>query len=212
MEVFVLIDLYEHEKRLLSAGYHYICGVDEAGRGPLAGPVVAAAVILKEGARIKGLNDSKKLSKKMREKLVDEIKENSEAIGVCFVSNEEIDTINILRATREAMISAVKNLKVTPDYVLIDALSLEDYLSQPTEGIIKGDMLSASIAAASVIAKVTRDNYMDMIHNYYPEYGFNKHKGYPTKQHIDAIKKYGITPIHRKTFKPIKDMLLENAI
>lgn len=210
--MFVLIDLYAHETRLLNSGYDYICGVDEAGRGPLAGPVVAAAVILKKDARIKGLNDSKKLTKKMRDKLVDEIKLNSEAVGVCFVSNEEIDTINILRATRQAMISAVENLKVTPDYVLIDAIDLQDYLKQPSEGIIKGDMLSASIAAASIIAKVTRDNYMDMIHKYYPEYGFNKHKGYPTKKHIEAIKRYGITPIHRKTFKPIKEMLLENKI
>ena len=202
-----MIDLLAYEKELYSEGIEYIAGTDEAGRGPLAGPVVAAAVILPKNTIILGVNDSKQLTEKKREELFDIINEKALAVGVAFVDNEKIDEINILEASRLAMMEAIKKLKIKPEYVLSDAMKMN--IDVPVKPIIKGDALSESIAAASIIAKVTRDRYMDEMDLKYPNYGFKKHKGYPTKDHIEAIKKYGITPIHRKTFKPIKKMLIE---
>lgn len=199
------------EKELFEQGFKLICGVDEVGRGPLAGPVVAAAVILKKNHGLT-LNDSKKLSSKQRKVLLEEIKKQAISISISFVAPKEIDNINILRASREAMISAVKSLSVKPDFVLVDALSLENYLEIPTLGIIKGDEKISSIQAASIVAKETRDDYMILMDKYYPSYGFKKHKGYPTKEHLLNIEKYGITKIHRKTFNPIKKMLEEGVI
>lgn len=198
--------IYEYEEKLLKEGYKLICGVDEVGRGPLAGPVVAAAVILKPGVRI-DVTDSKKLTKKRRRNLVPIIKEHSIAISISFIDNKEIDKINILEASKKAMLEAIKGLKVKPDYVLSDAIKLEDYLEIPTKAIIKGDLKVASIASASIIAKEARDDYMETMDLKYPKYGFKKHMGYPTKLHLEKIKEYGICEIHRKTFKPIKDMI-----
>ena len=188
---------FENEKR--EKGYKLICGVDEAGRGPLCGPVVAGAVILKKDEFIEGINDSKKLSEKKREKLFDEIKEKAIAVGVGIVYQEEIDEINILNATKKAMKMAVENLEVKPDFVLIDG-NQNVKLEMKSEPVVKGDALSISIAAASIIAKVTRDRMLIEDDKKYPEYGFAKHKGYGTKAHIEAIKKYGLCPLHRKTF------------
>lgn len=204
-----MIDLYEFENKLTELGFEYICGVDEAGRGPLAGPVVAAAVIFKKGAKLEGVNDSKKLTKKKRQALIPLIKDQALAIGVCFVSSEEIDKINILRASRKAMVTAIEQLKIKPDYILSDAMDLQE-IDIPFESIIHGDARSISIAAASIIAKETRDDYMLMLDKHYPEYGFKKHFGYPTKAHIEAINNFGISPYHRKTFQPIKNLLKEN--
>ena len=197
--------MYQFEHELYEKGVTYIAGVDEAGRGPLAGPVVAAAVILKKGATFTYVDDSKKLTEKERELALIEIKENAVAIGIGISSVEEIDLINIYRASREAMLSAIKQLKVKPEYVLSDAMPME--LDIPMQSIIKGDAKSVSIAAASIVAKTTRDGYMLEMDKLFPMYGFKQHKGYPTKEHIDAIKTYGITPIHRKTYEPIKSML-----
>ena len=202
-----MTDLLAYEKELYNEGIEYIAGTDEAGRGPLAGPVVAAAVILPKGLIITGVNDSKQLTEKKREELFDIINEKALAVGVSFIDNNKIDEINILEASRLAMMEAIKQLKIKPQYVLSDAMKMN--IDVPVKPIIKGDALSESIAAASIIAKVLRDRYMDEMDLKYPNYGFKKHKGYPTKDHIEAIKKYGITPIHRKTFKPIKTMLIE---
>lgn len=202
-----LTDLLAYEKELYNQGIEYIAGTDEAGRGPLAGPVVAAAVILPKGLIITGVNDSKQLTEKKREELFDIINEKALAIGISFIDNNKIDEINILEASRLAMMEAIKQLKIKPQYVLSDAMKMN--IDVPVKPIIKGDALSESIAAASIIAKVMRDRFMDEMDLKYPNYGFKKHKGYPTKDHIEAIKKYGITPIHRKTFKPIKTMLIE---
>ena len=202
-----MIDLLAFEKELYNEGINYIAGTDEAGRGPLAGPVVAAAVILPKNMIITGVNDSKQLTEKRRNELFDIINEKALAVGVAFIDNQKIDEINILEASRLAMMEAIKKLKIKPEYVLSDAMPMN--IDVPVKPIIKGDALSESIAAASIIAKVSRDRYMDEMDKLYPEYGFKKHKGYPTKDHIEAIKKYGITDIHRKTFKPIKTMLIE---
>lgn len=202
-----MTDLLAYEKELYNQGIEYIAGTDEAGRGPLAGPVVAAAVILPKGLIITGVNDSKQLTEKKREELFDIINEKALAIGISFIDNNKIDEINILEASRLAMMEAIKQLKIKPQYVLSDAMKMN--IDVPVKPIIKGDALSESIAAASIIAKVMRDRFMDEMDLKYPNYGFKKHKGYPTKDHIEAIKKYGITPIHRKTFKPIKTMLIE---
>lgn len=199
------LSLYQYENELYEKGIQYIAGVDEAGRGPLAGPVVAAAVILKKGATFKFVNDSKQLTEKQRELALIEIKENALAIGIGISSVDEIDLINIYRASREAMISAIKQLKIKPDFLLIDAMPME--IDIPLLSIIKGDTLSVSIAAASIIAKTTRDGYMIEMDKLFPEYGFKKHKGYGTKEHLEAIQTYGITPIHRKTYEPIKSLL-----
>lgn len=178
---------------------NYICGIDEAGRGPLAGPVVAGAVVLKKGAKILYVNDSKKLSEKKRNELFDIIKEEAVSYGIGIVSEQRIDEINILQATFEAMRTAVKELKVIPDILLNDAVTIPgiDINQVP---IIKGDAKSLSIASASILAKVTRDRMMEEYDLKYPDYGFAKHKGYGTKSHIDAIKTFGPCPIHRKTF------------
>ncbi len=200
-------NLYQYEDELYEKGITYIAGIDEAGRGPLAGPVVAAAVILKKGAKLNLVDDSKKLSEKQRQKALIQIKENSLAIGIGIASVEEIDRINIYRAAREAMHSAIKQLKIKPEYLLIDAMPME--LDIPNKSIIKGDQKSISIAAASIIAKTTRDQYMIEMDKVFPLYNFKQHKGYGTKEHIELIKRHGYTPIHRKTYEPIKSMIKE---
>lgn len=183
----------------------YICGVDEVGRGPLVGPVVASAVILPKNYYIEGLTDSKKLSKKKRESFFEIINKDALAIGIGVVDNKKIDEINILEASRLAMKIAVNNLKIKPDVILTDAMKLD--IGIPEEDIIKGDLKSITISAASVIAKVTRDKMMEELHEKYPMYNFIKNNGYPTKEHVEAIKKYGIIEEHRKTFNPIKDII-----
>lgn len=199
-EIERLIKLSEYEKKGYEIGYKYIAGIDEAGRGPLAGPVVAAAVILPQNCLIEGVNDSKKLSEKKREKLYDDITQNAIAWGVGIVDNNVIDEINILNATRRAMHMAIEELKVKPDYILIDAEKKVDTNGIPYLPIIKGDALSISIGAASIIAKVTRDRMMREYDKIFPMYGFEKHKGYGTKAHIEAIKENGLCMIHRKSF------------
>ena len=181
-------------------GKKLVCGIDEAGRGPLAGPVVVAAVIMPEDSFIEGVNDSKKVSEKKREKLYDEITENAIAWSVGIIDQNEIDEINILNATKKGLTTALTGLKEKPDIILVDALTKIDTLGIPYESIIKGDAKSYSIAAASIIAKVTRDRIMRQWDEIYPQYGFINHKGYGTKAHIDAIKQYGLCPLHRKSF------------
>ena len=183
----------------------YICGVDEVGRGPLVGPVVASAVILPKNYYIEGLTDSKKLSKKKRESFFEIINKDALAIGIGVIDNQKIDEINILEASRLAMKIAVNNLKIKPDVILTDAMKLDMGIDE--EDIIKGDLKSITISAASVVAKVTRDKMMEELHNKYPMYNFIKNNGYPTKEHVEAIKKYGIIEEHRKTFNPIKDII-----
>ena len=200
-------NLYHYEDLLYEKGVKYIAGIDEAGRGPLAGPVVAAAVILKKGSKLELVDDSKKLTEKQREKALEEIKSHALAIGIGIASVEEIDRINIYRAAREAMQSAIKQLKIKPEFLLIDAMPME--IDIPSESIIKGDQKSISIAAASIIAKTTRDQYMIEMDKIFPQYNFKQHKGYGTKEHIELIKKYGYTPIHRKSYEPIKSMIKE---
>lgn len=200
-------NLYQYEEKLYKLGVKYIAGIDEAGRGPLAGPVVAAAVILKPGAKLDLVDDSKKLSEAQREKALIQIKEHALAIGIGMCSVQEIDQINIYRAAREAMISAIKQLKIKPEFLLIDAMPIE--MDIPSESIIKGDQKSVSIAAASIVAKTTRDMYMMEMDKIFPEFEFSKHKGYGTKLHIEKLNQYGYTPIHRKTYEPIKTMIKE---
>lgn len=190
---------YEFEKQAISDGFISVCGVDEAGRGPLAGPVCAAAVILPLDCEIEGLNDSKKLSEKKRDALYDIIKEKAVAYSIAMVDEKTIDEINILQATFKAMREAVNGLSVKPDLALIDGNQ------KPQSGIeertvVKGDAKSMSIAAASVLAKVTRDRFMLELDEKYPEYQFKKHKGYGTKLHYEALEKYGVSPVHRVTF------------
>ncbi len=191
---------YSYELNAISKGYKNICGVDEAGRGPLAGPVYAAAVILPVGLEIKGLNDSKKLSEKKREKLFEVIKEKAISYSVGTASEKEIDDINILNATFLAMKRAVLGLNIKADYALIDGNRYPNIGDIYEETVIKGDGKVMSIAAASIIAKVSRDRFMLKLAEEYPEYQFEKHKGYGTKLHYEMIGKYGISPIHRKTF------------
>jgi len=188
-----------YENKAYQKGYKYIAGIDEAGRGPLAGPVVAAAVILPENIFIKNLKDSKKLSSKQRDILYDEIKSKALAFGIGLSDEKCIDKMNILNATKNAMEQAINSLEIKPDIIFIDAIKL-DRILLPQVSIIDGDNLSISIAAASIIAKVTRDRLIEEYDRIYPEYGFAKHKGYGTKEHIEAIKKYGICPIHRLSF------------
>ena len=191
---------YSYENNAVLKGYEYVCGVDEAGRGPLAGPVCAAAVILPEGTVMEGLDDSKKLSEKKRELLFDVIKEKATAFGIAFASVEEIEEFNILGATYLAMTRAVEQLSVKPDYVLIDGNRFPPQIKTDGECVIKGDAKSMSIAAASILAKVTRDRLLLEYAEKYPQYGFEKHKGYGTKLHVEAIKEFGITEIHRPSF------------
>ncbi len=188
---------YEIEAR--SRGYRRIAGVDEAGRGPLAGPVVAAAVILPSDMLIEHINDSKKLSARQREYLAGIIFERAISVGIGIVDEKQIDDINILNATKIAMKKSIASLSVVPDMILIDAVKL-DGIGIAQNPIIKGDSLSITIAAASIIAKVTRDRIIDEFDEQYPQYGFRNHKGYCTKEHVMAIKKYGVCPIHRQTF------------
>lgn len=191
---------FEIEKDAKAKGYTLVCGVDEAGRGPLAGPVCAAAVILPENCEIEGLNDSKKLSEKKREALFDVIIEKAIAYCIAYGSVEEIEKFNILEATFIAMNRAIDGLKVTPDYALIDGNRVPKNIKIPCETVVKGDAKSASIAAASVLAKVTRDRLLLEYDKQYPEYNFKKHKGYGTKEHTDLILKYGVSPVHRPSF------------
>ena len=196
---------FDIEKEKLLKGYKNICGCDEAGRGPLCGPVVAAAVILPVDLEIPGLNDSKKLTEKKRELLFDVIKEKAVAYAIAEASAEEIDDINILNASMLAMNRAVEALSVKADFALIDGNCSRGF-SIPTQTVVKGDAISASIAAASILAKVTRDRQCVELDAMYPEYNIAKHKGYPTKEHMDAVRKHGPSPIHRKTFlKFLKD-------
>lgn len=192
-----LFEMSEFERKY--SEYEYICGIDEVGRGPLAGPVVTASVILPKDCEILYLNDSKKLSEKKREELYDEICEKAISYGIGCVSHERIDEINILNATKEAMKMAVADMKVKPDLLLIDAVTLPDVNTKQV-AIIKGDARSVSIAAASILAKVTRDRMMAVYDEMYPEYGFASNKGYGSEAHINAIKKNGPCEIHRKTF------------
>lgn len=194
-----LKEMYKYEEAAYKNGYSLIAGVDEVGRGPLAGPVVTAAVILPYSEFIPGINDSKKLSEKQREALFEVIIERAISYEVGIVDEKVIDEINILNATKKAMENAINALKPQPDYLLLDAVKLER-VKIPQASIIKGDALSISIAAASIIAKVTRDRLISEMDVKYPEYGFAKHKGYGTQEHIDAIKKFGICPIHRVSF------------
>lgn len=197
------VNLYQYEEQLEDLGIKYIAGVDEVGRGPLAGPVVVAAVILPLNLRIKGINDSKKLSLKKRNELYKIILNEALAVNVSFIDERVIDEINIYEATKKGMLEAISGLKIKPEHVLIDAMPLRELAIAHTS-IIHGDALSASIGAASIIAKVTRDEYMDKMDIKYPNYGFKHHKGYCTKDHLEALEKYGPCEIHRKSFAPVK--------
>lgn len=191
---------YEFDEVFRERGALCLCGVDEAGRGPLAGPVYAAAVILKPDVVIDGVNDSKKLSEKRREALFDEICEKAEAFGIACATVEEIEAYNILQATFLAMSRAVDALSVSPDLVLVDGNQRPHGITQPLQTLVKGDALSASIAAASILAKVSRDRYMLELDKQYPAYGFAKHKGYGTAQHCEALREVGPCPEHRLSF------------
>ena len=195
-----LTSLKEIEKKLHQDGFENICGIDEAGRGPLAGPVVVAGVIMPRDSMIEGVNDSKKVSEKKRELLYDEIIEEAISYSVAIIGQDVIDEINILNATKQGVTSVVKGLDVRPDLIIIDALQHIDTDGIKYESIIKGDAKCYSIAAASIIAKVTRDRIMREWDNVYPQYGFIQHKGYGTAKHIAAIKEYGLCPIHRRSF------------
>lgn len=194
-----MTDMWEIENSYLEQGMKYICGIDEAGRGPLAGPVCAAAVIFPPNIEIPGLNDSKKLSDKRRRELVPIIKESALAYGIAFAGESEIDSINILQATFLAMERAISQLSIKPDLALIDGNREKDF-GIPVKTVIHGDSLSSSIAAASVLAKVARDDLMLEMANKYPQYGFEIHKGYGTKAHYAALLQHGPCPIHRMTF------------
>lgn len=204
------IDLYENEKRLWNSGYENVVGCDEAGRGPLFGPVVAASVILPHNFVLEGLNDSKKLTEKKREEYYPIIMENALAVGISIVSAKEIDQINIYEASRQGMLRAIDSTKMKPDYIITDAMPLDGFTNIPHEAIIKGDAKSITIAAASVIAKVTRDKLMYEEDKKHPEYEFGKHKGYPTKKHIELLNKYGIIDGYRHTYGPVKKYIEEH--
>jgi len=205
--VIILNDLYKYENELFEQGINFIGGVDEVGRGPLVGPVVAACCVLPKNFKLEGLNDSKKLSEKKRDEFYEILLNNCLAYGVGIISPEKIDEVNIYEATKLAMIEAINQVreKLPLEHVLIDAMPLD--LDIPSTSIIKGDSKSISIAAASVIAKVTRDKMMYELNEKYPMYGFDKHKGYPTKKHIEAINKYGLIDGYRKTYGPVRDVL-----
>ena len=202
-----LLDMAAAERTLHERGFALVAGVDEAGRGPLAGPVFAAAVIMSGDKYIPDIKDSKKLSEKKREKVFDYITENADYYAIASVDEREIDEINILNATHKAMNSAVDSLAVKPDFVLIDGNSIKN-MAVPHETVVKGDAKVFCIAAASILAKVSRDRYILRLSEEFPKYGFDKHKGYGTAQHIEALKKFGPCPIHRKTF--LKKILGEN--
>lgn len=203
------MDMLKYEHELNEQGIKLIAGVDEVGRGPLCGPVVTCACILPEDYHLDGLNDSKKVSEKKREKLYEILIKDAISYSIGISSPKRIDEINILEATKEAMISAINNLSVKPEHVLIDAVKLN--LDVPSTSIIKGDANSSSIAAASIIAKVTRDRMMYELDKEYPEYGYASHKGYPTKKHIEAVKQYGVKDFYRMTFTPINELIKDNV-
>ena len=205
-----LENMLRYEKELYQQGYQAIAGIDEVGRGPLAGPVVTACVILPKNCKIKHLNDSKKIPKKHHEAIYKEVLSRALGVGIGIVDSNVIDEINIYEATKLGMLQAINQLKgevTRPDYLLVDAMHLETSL--PQQSLIKGDANSLSIAAASIVAKVTRDRMMADYANNYPGYAFEKNVGYGTKEHLEGLKKCGVTPIHRKTFEPIKSMLEE---
>ena len=204
-----LLSLYDYERQAWAQGLELVAGVDEAGRGPLAGPVSVAAVILPHELELPHLNDSKKLSPERREELFAEIQEKAIAIGTALVDARTIDRVNIYQATINGMYEAVFSLKPEPQQVLVDAVPLAA-LTMPSRSIVKGDAKSASIAVASIIAKVTRDHLMDEYDKEYPEYGFAAHKGYGTAQHMEALRKYGPCPIHRMSFEPLKSMFAQD--
>lgn len=195
-----LTQLKEIEKDLYQKGFQKICGIDEAGRGPLAGPVVVAGVIMPQNSMIEGVNDSKKVSEKKREKLYDLILEEAISYSVAIIGQDVIDEINILNATKQGVTNVVEGLDTKPNLIIVDALNHIDTKGIPYDSIIKGDAKCYSIAAASIIAKVTRDRIMRQWDEIYPQYGFVQHKGYGTAKHITAIKEYGLCPIHRRTF------------
>lgn len=197
--------LLEYERKLYKEGMTIIAGVDEVGRGPLIGPVVASAVILPKNYKLEGLTDSKKLNEKKRNYFYDKIKEEALAVGIGIVDSKTIDEINIYDASKLAMTRAINNLDIKPEHILIDAMKLD--LEIPSTSIIKGDQKSISIAAASVIAKVTRDSMMYELDKKFPEYGFASHKGYPTKRHVENIEKHGLLDNYRFTFKPISVLI-----
>ena len=195
-----LTNLKKYEENLFNEGLKYICGIDEAGRGPLAGPVVVAGVIMPQDSIIEGVNDSKKVSEKKREKLYDLIIEEAISYSVAIIGQDVIDDINILNATKKGVEEVVKGLDVKPDLIIVDALTHINTQGIPYDSIIKGDAKCYNIAAASILAKVTRDRIMRQWDEIYPQYGFSSHKGYGTAKHIQAIKEYGPCPIHRRTF------------
>ncbi len=197
--------MYNYEDALLAQGFENIAGCDEVGRGPLAGPLVVAAVILDPKKKIVGLSDSKKLSAKKRHQLSNEIYKHAKNVACAIISVDEVDTLNVYQASKTGMYRAIEKLE-NADYVLSDAMVL-DALSLPHQALIKGDNLSASIAAASIIAKVKRDALMVELAEKYPNYGFAKHKGYPTKQHLKALREHGVSAVHRKSFKPVKKLI-----
>ncbi|MED3646691.1 ribonuclease HII [Halalkalibacterium halodurans] len=196
-------EMLAYEKDLWAKGYEHVAGLDEVGRGPLAGPVVTAAVILPKDVQLPGLTDSKKLAKETRESFYDRIKEVALAWSVAIVPVTVIDEVNIYQATKQGMMSAINQLSVNPDALLLDAMNLP--LSLPQQSLIKGDQKSLSIAASSVLAKVTRDRYMADLSNRYPEYGFERHVGYGTEEHLAALNAHGITPEHRRSFRPVQE-------
>ena len=198
----VIIDNYIFERKLNDEGYTLIAGVDEVGRGPLAGPVAATAIIMPKDCYIEGVTDSKKVSPKKRKELKNQILEKAIAVSTIFINEKIIDEVNIYEATKLAMYQAINELDPKPDYVLIDAMPLD--LDIPHESIIKGDEKSFTIACASIIAKEARDELMDEFDQKYPEYDFKQNKGYPTKKHRNALLTYGVTPIHRRTYGPVK--------
>ena len=198
-----MIDLLKYEKELYEQGVNLIAGVDEVGRGPLVGPVVTAAVILPKNYFLEGLTDSKKLSEKKREEFYPIIMRDAISVGIGVIDSKTIDEVNIYEATKLAMYQAINNLNIQPEHVLIDAMKLN--LTMPSTSIIHGDALSESIGAASVIAKVTRDHMMYELDKEHPEYGFKKHKGYPTKLHLEMLKKYGPLSNYRFTYGPVKE-------
>lgn len=199
-----MADLLEYERKLWEYGYEFVAGVDEAGRGPLAGPVYAAAVIFPKDVVIDGINDSKKLTEKKREALFNIIKEKALAYSIVSVDEKAIDEINILNASMNAFKIALESLEIKPDFALLDGNRAPE-LDIPFETVVKGDAKVQAIAAASILAKVARDRYITEMDAVYPQYGFAKHKGYPTKDHKEAVAKYGPSPIHRRTFRGVSE-------
>jgi ribonuclease HII len=200
----------EYEQSAYALGKKYVIGLDEAGRGPMAGPLVVGAVIFEKGYYNDMINDSKQLSEKKRDILYDIIIRDALAYQIEIIDVEEVDRLNVYQASKKGMLDAIKHISIHPDYALSDAMPLGDAIEH--QAIVKGDSLSLSIGAASILAKVTRDRIMKEYDLIYPEYGFAKHKGYPTKQHKEALKTYGVTPIHRRSFQPVIDVLNQQLV